>query len=622
MKCWAVALTALAAWQVHAQPQNRETSAEALRKLQRRADTCPSDKPVSCKSVDSQLPGNFCCGSGTTCQSVDRSSSAICCPSDGDCGTIAIINCDLALMDASKHTGPIYTTKLSGKLPTCGDKCCPFGYTCGEDGGSPVCKLNKDDAGPATTTKVTTTASATATSSSTAAAKASGIDSKNPPPEKKSSFSAGAFFAGFFPGILVGVLATLAWVVLTKRNKKPADTRGLNTQGHGRPYISAPMQDTRQSNERTDFLGRTRSRARSMFSVHQRSRTVDSSEIWGGPKIPTPPPNANIPVNYINDMPDVPVTPARRVARHHSDDDIARSANDWEKADFSPVSPEVSDPNRPETIRIYSPEMSQQQNNAPPMPQMPTAAIPPLRGMNTQRRVSPDYGSALPPQRPRRDSGTAMGTFGSPFQTPEKKPTIANNNTPSMYATYHDVATAGAQVEPVPQTLTPARYDPNADKLAPSAAATLAASRLSEAQRNLPSQRQDKPVIPPRPQARQQNHRPETQYSEFDFDHGIDHEPESPRMQSPPREAYKSQAVANPYAPKVNPNSTFDNMIPQAQFEKSNKDKHATNATTFTTMLRNVGIPDPGNQLGGGVPQVPKLDLSKVKGNGKGKGMI
>ncbi|KAK5090383.1 hypothetical protein LTR05_000555 [Lithohypha guttulata] len=335
-------------------------------------------------------------------------------------------------------------------------------------------------------------------------------------------------------------------------------------------------------------------------------------------KMPTPPPHGPIPVNYINDMPDVPVTPARRVARYHSDEYIPRAETDYEKREISPVSANVSDPHTHETIRIYSPEIVQQQNAAPVMPQAPLASIPPLRGMNTQRRASPDYDTAAPSQQ-RRDSGTGMGTFGSPFQTPEKKPTIVNRHTPSMYATYHDASTLHSpeDQQPIPQTLTPARYDPKAN-LAPSAAATLASSRLSKAHQGLPSQQQSKPTIPARPEARQQM-RPETQYSEFNFDHGLDHddEPESP-IGSPPREAYKSQAVSNPYTqPRANPTSTFDSMIPAApssQFDKSKQDKHATNATTFTTMLKNVGFPDPGDQLGKGVPKVPKLDMSKVNG--------
>lgn len=594
--------------------QNRDNvhSSKFLHGLQVR-DTCPSEQPVSCSAVDSKLPNNFCCGSGTICQSIDRSSSAICCPSGKDCSQIATIQCDVSLQNPEGgNLGPIFTTKLNGTLPSCGNNtCCPFGYACGKNGNDNICTLNKADAGAASTTKVTSTTSATATSTPTTGQK--GIDSNDPPAKKESSFSAGAFFAGFFPGILVGALAVLAWVVLTKRNNKSVDSRGLNLRGHGaRPFISHPVMNQRQSNERSDFLGRSRSRARSLFSSNRHTRTMTTPEILAA-KMPTPPANGGVPVNYINDMPDVPITPHRRIGYSH--DDMHPAVIDNEKRDISPASADVSQPHDRETIRIYSPEMNQQQKDAPFMPEAPMASIPPLRGMNSQRRLSPS-----PP--PRRDSGLGMdGRLGTPYKTPEKKPTVVNQHTPSMYATYHDATTVDSPEEEhrIPQTLTPARYDPKAT-VSPLTAAAPAASRLSKAQQSLPSQQQ-RPVIPPRPDARLKK-RPETQYSEdFDFDDGLD-PGYSPTMQSPPREAYKSQAVSNPYMqPRADPTSTFDDMIPAApstKFDKTKQDKHATNATTFTAMLQRVGFPDPGSQM----PPVPQLDMSKVNAAKGKKGMF
>lgn len=607
MRFWAVLAASLLTASVDAYVSNWDAGAdpaETLKRLERRADTCPSNQPTSCKAVDSKLPGNFCCDSDKQCLSVDRSSSAICCPKDSDCATIRPIDCDITL----QSKGPIWTTRLKDKLPTCGSQCCPFGYKCSNINGESACTLVKADAGPATTTTSTAKTSATVTTTPTGI----GLNSDDPPEKKENAFPLAVFFAGFFPGLVVGVLGTLAWVIYTKRNAKPDQHRPMTMAGNGaRPFISAPLKDDRHSTERSDFLGRTRSRARSMFSTQRATRIVDSPDIWSQTKMPTPPVVNNIPVNYVNDMPDVPITPRRRIARAASDHDLYQAPH-YQENDLTPVTPGDNDPNRPETIRVYSPDLTQELKNT--NIQHPSAAVPPLRGMNSQRRISPEYNSMMPPQR--RDSGKGMGTFGSPFQTPEKKPVITNNNTSSMHATYHDAATFESPTEPVPQLLTPARYERGGD-LAPSAAANLAASRLGNAQQSLPSQ-QGKPIIPPRPT------RPETQYSEdFDFDNGIDDH--SPIQQSPPREAYKSQAVSNPYAldrSRVNPASTFDNLIPTApssQFDGSKKNKHATNMTTFTTMLRNVGIPDSGNQLG--VPAVPKVDMKKVKANNK-KGMI
>lgn len=638
MKSWAFALISWAAFPANAYVQNwnhNSDPSDALRRLERRADTCPSENPVSCSAVDSQLPSNFCCGKDTTCVSIDQSSSAICCPKGQNCDNIGTINCDVSLQDASKNTGPIFTSNLDQKLPTCGDKCCPFGYNCGKANDKDVCVLDKSRAGAASTTRVTSTTSATVTATPTSLA--SGIDSKDPLPTKEASnFPTGVFLAGFFPGIVVGILATLAWVVLTKRNNKPPSSRGLKMSGTNgeRPFISGPIKDIRHSNERSDFLGRTRTRARSMFSTHRRSRTVDSTDMWAT-KMPTPPINNNVPVNYINDMPDVPVTPARRVARYNSEEDMrissGPSAYDGEKRlDLSLVSPQteadVSDFTRPETIRIYSPEIVQSQRaqeNAPAMPSIPSATVPPLRGMNT-RRVSPPYGMAGTgvPSHLRKDSGTAMGTgFGSPFQTPEKKPTIVSNIRPSMHATYHDAAildslddVGNGQL----QMLTPARYDPTSrfndqpTNNGPSSAAALATQNLTAVQRSLPLQQQTtKPAIPPRPT------RPETAYNtnnakDFDFDEGL----ESPRA-----------SMHDSNDQRANPNATFDSLLVNGGGDAHNtkKDKHATNATTFTTMLRNVGFPDPGNQLPPvPVPDVPKLTGKKLgnKGTKGKKGMI
>lgn len=321
--------------------------------------------------------------------------------------------------------------------------------------------------------------------------------------------------------------------------------------------------------------------------------------------MPTPPTDNNIPINYVNQMPDVPVTPARRVARYNSED-FVRAAPE-EKSGFSPVSPEsVRNPDR-STSRIYSPELSQQHHtNAPAIPNVPVAAVAPLRGMNTQRRISPPAGT-FDHYLQRRDSGTGMDNFGSPFNTPGKKPQINNNTTKSVYATYDSIETPQ-------ETLTPARYDPN-PVLAPSAAAMAASSRLNDS---------NQPVVPPRPYGKSSK-RPETQVSDFDFDAGLDRGPPSPvYAQSPPREAYKSQVVGNPYMQRANPSSTFDTFLPNHDFT-STKDKHATNTTTFTHMLKEAGIPDSGNQL----PEMPKLDVHKYqqqgdrekRGKGK-KGMI
>jgi len=379
-------------------------------------------------------------------------------------------------------------------------------------------------------------------------------------------------------------------------------------------------------------------------------------------KMPTPPTNNNIPVNYINNMPDVLATPSNRVARYNDcgveDDEMARNSfdrrfsEDEKDRNFGPESvyaPSVSDLTRPETIRIYSPELEQQQTRnandvfasapVPAVPALPAASVPPLRGMNNQRRVTPPYGSVPAPKR--RDSGKIMG-LAAAFETPAKKtqepfvwhdspsrrPNQLTENTRSMTGEYidanatlpadfpHSLQPSAHQQATNLQTLTPARYDPNSARTQP-----------PRDQRTPPSQQ---PAIPPRPinKPPTKQQRPETEYDEdndFDwtaYDKEIDAAP-TPNPNPylvPPAPTTTNNNASN--STRANPSSTFDAFISQAGLdrqESTKKDKHATNATTFTTMLKSVGLPDSGDQFP--VPKVP--DGLKTKGNGKkGRGMI
>lgn len=351
-------------------------------------------------------------------------------------------------------------------------------------------------------------------------------------------------------------------------------------------------------------------------------------------------------------MPDVLVTPKSRVAHYNGNgggdgrDSFDRRISEDEKSrNFGPgntYAPSVSDLPRSETIHVYSPELAQQQTYnvndvfapAPAVPAMPAPSVPPLRGMNTQRRVTPPYGNA--PALERRDSGKGMG-LAAAFETPAKKtkeplvwhaspsrrPTQNADNTKSMAGVYDDVdlnspvefprglQPSGHQQATKLQVLTPARYDPNTN-------VDNVRDRLSNDQRALPSQQPSQPTIPPRPSNKPSKiqTRPETQYEDNDFDWAAyDKEMDAP---------LRSPARPNPYLPstqgRANPAATFDTLVPEAglgRHESTKKDKHATNATTFTTMLKTVGLPDSGDQFP--VPKVPQG--LKVKGK-KAKGMI
>lgn len=156
-----------------------------------RASSCGDSSYVQCSSAD--LPSDFCCPSGQSCIPLAGNTTVICCPSGSDCAEIETIPCDLSLEDKSQHPAAVVmTSALTGTLETCGDQCCPFGYSCN---GNENCVVNKDQTAKPSTSAVTssTTAAATATSgsltSSAAVHPTSGTDSS---PSATSTSSSGS----------------------------------------------------------------------------------------------------------------------------------------------------------------------------------------------------------------------------------------------------------------------------------------------------------------------------------------------------------------------------------------------------------------------------------------------
>jgi hypothetical protein len=341
------------------------TAAQALGVLQARDLTCANSTATACSMVDSRLPGNICCGSGTSCISIDNGTSAICCPNTIDCSAIQPITCEISLQDPSQHPdAAIQTTLLNKTLDTCGDSCCPFGFSCS---GS-ICLLNIDESkgfhqkGTATSVPNVTNTS----SPSTTATGPSGIDSsKSQTPESCNKFPAAAVAAGFFPGMLAGALVAILLVLLYGRRKsyssRPSSDDSSNYKSHARGYshdnkydISDPIPLETQS-ARTDFLGRTTSRAKSLFST--KSPRLASLDSW---KNPTPPVPNNIPQQMSGGL--VPMTPERQ-----GREDMQRQPST-------------------ESITVYTPPAATQ--------------VAPVRGMASQR---------------------ADSAIGSPFKTPPNR---------------------------------------------------------------------------------------------------------------------------------------------------------------------------------------------------------
>lgn len=252
------------------------TTAHSADLLQRDAGSCPDSTFNRCH--DTKLPSNFCCPKSSTCISLDDSTSALCCP-DGECALIQPIVCDVSLQNAATNPkNPLMTTKLDKDLPKCGDLCCPHGYSC-QDG--KTCR--KDEATSTTSsastssTQTTQTASAlssTSTKEATATAtstlflfptSASGMNETSASLNADCpSFPGRAVVAGFFPGLITGVLITLITIICIgrRRQKQQPQQTYSSKSGHFRNRssdgaiigISDPMPGEIQNSVRTDFL--------------------------------------------------------------------------------------------------------------------------------------------------------------------------------------------------------------------------------------------------------------------------------------------------------------------------------------------------------------------------------
>ncbi|RAH86288.1 hypothetical protein BO86DRAFT_353941 [Aspergillus japonicus CBS 114.51] len=251
--------------------------------LPRSSDTCPSDY-THCSS--SGLPSTFCCPSSSTCISLDDASSAICCPAGQSCDYIEPITCDVQLQNATAHPkNSVHTTRLDDSLAKCGSKCCPFGYTCTGDS---LCSMDTSTASTATASSSSAASTSSTTTSSTSSSLATAISATDPRVSQSSAldntntttnatatqlskcpqYPTAAVLAGFFPGALLGVSATLLSLLLyrhhRRKNLPPSAKIAQFTHRSSKGTligISSPM-PSEETAYRTDFLlRRTQSRA-------------------------------------------------------------------------------------------------------------------------------------------------------------------------------------------------------------------------------------------------------------------------------------------------------------------------------------------------------------------------
>ncbi|RAK71786.1 uncharacterized protein BO72DRAFT_453400 [Aspergillus fijiensis CBS 313.89] len=268
--------------------------------LPRSSDTCPSDY-TQCSS--SGLPSTFCCPSSSTCISLDDGSSAICCPAGQSCDYIEPITCDVQLQNATSHPkNSVHTTRLDDSLAKCGSKCCPFGYTCTGDS---LCSMDTSTASTAAASSATSSTTSSTTSSSSSSSLATAISATDPRVSTSSAadntntnttssatatqlkcpqYPTAAVLAGFFPGALLGVTATLLSLLLyrhhRRKNLPPSAKIAQFTHRSSKGTligISSPM-PSEETAYRTDFLlRRTQSRASKATTTGSRSRSRSRS---------------------------------------------------------------------------------------------------------------------------------------------------------------------------------------------------------------------------------------------------------------------------------------------------------------------------------------------------------
>ncbi|KFY72123.1 hypothetical protein V499_07717 [Pseudogymnoascus sp. VKM F-103] len=205
----------------------------------------------------SGFPSNFCCPSGSSCITLASNTTLLCCPAGGDCTAINPILCGTPYQNATLHPeSTVKTTDLTGtQLPACGDKCCPFGFTCSGTGKTAICvqdldqKLLPPPSSPASSTSPSSTSTlpADSTSAGDTSTTISAL-SINPTaiPATCPRFPTTAILTGLLPGILAGILLSLTTFCLLGARRRRADARA--------PKISSPTYQG--SDFRTDFVRR------------------------------------------------------------------------------------------------------------------------------------------------------------------------------------------------------------------------------------------------------------------------------------------------------------------------------------------------------------------------------
>lgn len=227
--------------------------------------------PTFKKCSQAGFPDNFCCQPQSSCISLAGGTTILCCPdSDANqCNTIVPIVCNIDLQDASKNPKAVVkSTALTGKLPTCGSNCCPFGYHC--DQGN-ACVQDDDQSkkpelpgSSSSAPAATSTAAVTSPATSTAAKTSGGASDTAAPqvggnPEGSAAAGGSSFPTAAVVGGVIGAIVVIASIVaaifICRHRRQQRQTSSRNSSASfgnfGPMTISAPI--SHASIQRSDF---------------------------------------------------------------------------------------------------------------------------------------------------------------------------------------------------------------------------------------------------------------------------------------------------------------------------------------------------------------------------------
>lgn len=232
-----------------------------------RDDKCAAPGLQSCAGGNSGLPDTFCCKTGTECLPLAGKSTVICCPRDRSCDAIKPITCNIAEQNPDANLeAPIKTLALKSALPKCAknNSCCPFGYTCSDDG--QICKKDQDQSRPpdgfhpgaapkssgtasAASTAISTTTGSAAPSSTTTSSATTTDDAA--PSGSNNASTIGAVVGSLLALVLVG-LGIFLFVRSRRRGGPDSETRGGSSAVYANA-ISGPITNP-NANQRVDFI--------------------------------------------------------------------------------------------------------------------------------------------------------------------------------------------------------------------------------------------------------------------------------------------------------------------------------------------------------------------------------